>query len=209
MAADIVIADYGSGNVRSILNALRRVARDDQRVILTTDPAAVDAAERIVVPGVGAFAETKKRFDASGFVPVLERAQSTGRPILGVCVGMQIFADEGHEFGRCAGLGWIPGIVRQLLPGSDQKLPHFGWSPVAPADVPVFDGIAAGTQFYFVHSFVFDCRDPEDVAAKAAYGETFAAAVIRGSLLGTQFHPEKSDQAGLKLLANFCRWSPR
>lgn len=121
---------------------------------------------------------------------------------------MQLFAEEGLEHGARAGLGWLTGVVRCLEVGPGLKLPHVGWSPVEDRTGPLFEGIKDRDHFYFVHSYVLDCRDPTDCCAVANYGERFTAAVHRRNLCGTQFHPEKSDRPGLKVLANFCRWMP-
>ncbi len=212
MAESVVVIDYGSGNVRSMLNALALVKRDDQQVQLSRDAATIEAAERIVLPGVGAFAEVRRKLESSGVLPALTAAVAARRPLLGVCVGMQILADEGREFETSAGLGWISGVVRRLHPEPSDaalpKLPHVGWTPVTPGSNAVFDGIRPGTFFYFVHSYVLDCVEQADVAATASYGETFAAAVQKDAIVGCQFHPEKSASAGLRLLGNFCRWFP-
>jgi glutamine amidotransferase len=206
---ELAVVDYGSGNVRSMVNALKRVAPEGLTITLSADPSVLAGADRAIVPGVGAFAEVKRKLDASGLYPELAKFRDSGRPMLGVCVGMQILADKGLEFEPTLGLGWIHGVVAMLEPGQGRKLPHFGWSPVTPREgSPLFDGLTASPQFYFVHSFAFRCADPHDVEATAQYGETFTAAVRHKNLVGTQFHPEKSDTAGLGFLANFCRWSP-
>lgn len=205
---EVVVVDYGSGNVRSMVNALKKVAPAGTQVLLSSDPAALDSAERAVLPGVGAFGEVKRKLESSGLLPALEAFRASRRPLLGVCVGMQVMADQGLEFGVTAGLGWVPGVVRQLEPAA-LKLPHFGWSTVAARDgSPLFESLSAQTQFYFVHSFAFACSNPDDVEATASYGQRFTAVLRHANLVGTQFHPEKSDTAGLTFLANFCRWSP-
>jgi glutamine amidotransferase len=212
MPHDVVIVDYGSGNTRSMFNALMRAKRDDQRVLLSAERAAIDAAERIVLPGVGAFAECRRKLDASGTLPAVTAAVQSGRAFLGVCVGMQILADEGHEFEVCPGLGWIRGVTRQIqFPNGHEvprRLPHVEWSPTEHRDSPLFEGVRPGELYYFVHSFILDCSDAQDIVATAEYGEVFAAAVARGNVFGCQFHPEKSADAGLHLLRNFCRWRP-
>ena len=211
MASEVVIVDYGSGNVRSMFNAVKRAARDDQKVVLSQDAAAIEQAERVVLPGVGAFAECRKMLDASGLLPALTKRVQEGAPFLGVCVGMQILADEGQEFETHPGLGWIPGVCRKIvIPPSSAaiKLPHIGWSPIETTPHPLFEGMPARPHVYFVHSYFLDCSDRAQVAATATYGETFPAAVARANLFGCQFHPEKSDLLGLKLLENFCRWIP-
>lgn len=212
MADDVVIVDYGSGNIRSILNAMKRSARDDQRVVVSSNASAIDNAERLVLPGVGAFAECRRKLEKSGLWPHVRAAVGEGRPLLGICVGMQVLADEGYEFYITQGLSLIPGVVRKLQPAGQengiQKLPHVGWAPVEQSDCPLFDSIRFGESFYFVHSYVLDCVEKDDVAAVANYGETFTAAILRDNIFGCQFHPEKSDLAGLRIMKNFCRWVP-
>ena len=211
MTRNVVIIDYGSGNTFSMLNALRRVVAPDQQVTLTGDERLIRAADRLVLPGVGAFAECRRRLFGTGLVEVIGEVVRRGRPFMGVCVGMQILADEGHEFGVTAGLGWIPGATK-LLPseagGTRVKLPHVGWAPLATRDSSLFDGIGPDDYFYFVHSYAIDCADPSHVAATALYGTTFAAAVLKDNVFGCQFHPEKSAQSGLRVLERFCRWKP-
>jgi glutamine amidotransferase len=204
--SEIVVVDHGLSNARSMINALTKVARTTQRVRLTRDPAAIADAERVVLPGVGGFGEVRRQLDANGLTPALEKFRATGRPLLGVCVGMQLMADVGLEFEATPGLGWISGSVEKLSVQQGMKLPHFGWSRVAHVGGALFDGLPSGSQFYFVHSYALSCTHPADVVATAEYSAPFAAVVKKGSLIGTQFHPEKSDIAGLKLLANFCRW---
>ncbi len=212
MSNEVVIVDYGSGNVRSMFNALKRAVSDDQKVVLSKDASAIEQAQRVVLPGVGAFAECAKMLEASGLLPALTRKVKTGTPFLGVCVGMQILATEGLEFQPHPGLGWIPGVCRKIAlaeAGASLKLPHIGWSLVATGPHPLFEGMPSRPYMYFVHSFFLDCSDAAHVAATATYGETFPAAVARDNLFGCQFHPEKSDVLGLQLLQNFCRWTPQ
>ncbi|MBK9239145.1 MAG: imidazole glycerol phosphate synthase subunit HisH [Acidobacteria bacterium] len=208
--SELVVVDYGSGNLRSIVNALTVVAAQGQRVVLSGDPGVIAAAERIVLPGVGAFAEVRRKLTTSGLIPSLNAFKNSGRPLLGICVGMQIMADEGSEFGHAHGLGWVPGAVTPLEPlDAELKLPHIGWSAVTPrAQSPLFESLPASPYFYFVHSFALSCSALEDVEATAHYGVAFTAAVRRANVVGTQFHPERSSAAGLAFLANFCRWSP-
>ena len=203
---DTVVVDYGSGNIRSMLNALKVVSPAGS-VEVSSDPAVVASAKRLVLPGVGAFGECRRKLDAAGLASVVVDAVKGGRPLLGVCVGMQVLADEGTEFGRHEGLGVLPGIVVRLE-APQQKLPHVGWTPVDHRGGPLFEGLASGTHFYFVHSFGLRCSDEANVAATATYGSPFTAAAQKGNVAGCQFHPEKSDRAGLKLLENFCRWNP-
>ena len=211
MASDIVIVDYGSGNVRSMFNALKRAARDDQKVVLSADPTVIENADRVVLPGVGAFGECARMLNASGVLPSLTKKVNSGAPFLGVCVGMQILATEGLEFEPHPGLDWIAGVCRkiELPPGSDAKLPHIGWSPVTTTSHALFEGLPPQPHLYFVHSFFLQCANPGHITATATYGETFPAAVGRDNLFGCQFHPEKSDVLGHKVLQNFCRWSLR
>lgn len=208
MAAEVVIVDYGSGNVRSMYNALKQAVRDGQEVVLSTERTAIEQAERLVLPGVGAFGECRKLLDDSGLLPAITAKVQGGTPFLGICVGMQILADQGLEFQPHPGLGWIPGVCRKLDPGPGAKLPHIGWSPVDFKPHALFDGLPPRPYLYFVHSFFLEAKDPAHVAATATYGETFTAAVAKGNVFGCQFHPEKSDRLGKKLLQNFCRWSP-
>jgi glutamine amidotransferase len=173
-------------------------------VTLTREPALLYEAERIVVPGVGAFPAVRQKLLDSGTLPALEAARARGCPILGICVGMQLLGDHGNEFARVPGLGWVRGEVRLLVPGPERKLPHIGWAPLTAQSGPLFAGLPDPAYAYFVHSYVLECRDHADVVARADYGEPFAAAVQRGNGFGTQFHPEKSGATGLQILSNFC-----
>jgi len=215
MTERVALIDYGSGNLRSAAKALERAAQEagrGQQVVVTDDPAAVGAADRLVLPGVGAFADCMAGLEARpGLLPALaEAVLERGRPFLGICVGMQLLADRGVEYGTHRGLGWIPGEVVRLMPGDPAlKVPHMGWNAfdrVAPH--PVLQGLAPGSFCYFVHSYHFRAASPGDVLASVDYGGPVAAAIGRDNLVGTQFHPEKSQAAGLRLLANFLAWSP-
>jgi glutamine amidotransferase len=210
MPADVAVIDYGSGNVRSLVNALQRVVPSGKTVLLTSEPSRILDAERAILPGVGAFGAVMQKLERAGWIPFLDGFRASGRPLLGICVGMQVFGKEGDEFGIHPGLDWVRGRARCLNSGPGLKLPHIGWSPLdGHGDSELFDGLGASPFFYFVHSFVLDCEDPGDVIGWAEYGERFAAAVRNANVIGTQFHPEKSDRAGLRFLANFCRWIPR
>ena len=209
-----VLIDYGSGNLRSAEKALIRAASalaHAPEVITTADPDIVARADRIVLPGVGAFAACMERLAAGeGLVQALEEAvRVRGRPFLGICVGMQLMATRGVEFGSTPGLDWMAGEVRRLEPQDRSlKIPHMGWNALeGVADHPVFAGLQ-GRDMYFTHSFAIYPADPADVAAWAVHGERFAAAVARGNLAGVQFHPEKSQATGLKLLGQFLEWRP-
>jgi imidazole glycerol-phosphate synthase subunit HisH len=209
------IIDYGSGNLRSAAKAFERAAREagiDTVVAVTGDAETVRNAERVVLPGVGAFADCRRGLAA---VPGMESALveaviGRGRPFLGICVGMQLMAERGREFERVDGLGWIPGEVVAIVPGDAAlKIPHMGWNELElRARHPLLDGIAAGEHAYFVHSYGMRCAERRDVLAVADYGGEIVAVVGRDNLVGTQFHPEKSQTTGLRLIANFLRWRP-
>jgi glutamine amidotransferase len=215
----VAVIDYGSGNLRSVAKALQRAAADGglaYEVVVTSDAEAVTRADRIVLPGVGAFADCMKGLSAlPGVGEALEDAVlRRGRPFLGICVGMQLLAERGLEHGAHPGLGWIPGDVTAIdspfRAEQALKVPHMGWNEiriVRPGH-PVMKGLGDGTHFYFVHSYHFRVGSGEDLVANVDYGAPLAAVVARDNLIGTQFHPEKSQAAGLRLLQNFARWSP-
>jgi glutamine amidotransferase len=211
----IALIDYGSGNLRSAEKALQRASRElggARAVVTTDDPDVIAKADRIVLPGVGAFAACKQALDLrAGVVEAISEAvKARGAPFLGVCVGMQLLADRGLEFGETAGLGWIDGEVRRLAPaGPHFKVPHMGWNALEVGDGhPLFDGLAGETHMYFTHSFALHPTRPHDTIAQVDHGGRFTAAVARGNIAGVQFHPEKSQAAGLRLLANFLEWRP-
>jgi len=212
MAETVAIVDYGSGNLRSAAKAFERAAADGRaRISVTADPADVRRADRVVLPGVGAFADCMNGLTAvAGMREALEDAvRRQGKPFLGICVGMQLMAERGVEFGTHAGLGWIPGEVRAIAPQGGLKVPHMGWNDVsARAGEVLFDGLAPGEPMYFVHSYALYARDAGDVAATSDYGGAITAAVRHANMAGTQFHPEKSQAAGLRLIANFLAWRP-
>jgi glutamine amidotransferase len=211
----IALIDYGSGNLRSAEKALQRANNalgGDGRVVTTDDPEIIARADRVVLPGVGAFAACMRALEQRpGVVEAIGQAvRVRGAPFLGVCVGMQLLADRGLEFGEAAGLGWISGEVRRLEPaGSAFKIPHMGWNALeAMADHPLFGGIAHGAHMYFTHSFALHPARPGEAIAEVDHGGRFTAAVARDNIAGVQFHPEKSQAAGLRLLANFLEWRP-
>jgi glutamine amidotransferase len=212
----IAVVDYGSGNLTSAAKAVERAARDvglDTEVTVTADPAAIEAASHVVLPGQGAFSECRRGLAA---VPGLEAALTRavierGRPFLGICVGMQLLAREGHEHGTHRGLGWIDGVVDPLDPGpAHLKIPHMGWNEliVEQPDHPMLAGLHSGDHVYFVHSYGFVPASAKDRLASTDYGGRVTAMVARDNLVGTQFHPEKSQAVGLRLIANFLRWRP-
>jgi glutamine amidotransferase len=211
----VAIIDYGSGNLRSAAKALERAAGESGRpvaIVVTADPEQVSRAERIVLPGVGAFADCLRGLDAlPGMREALHEAvHGRGQPFLGICVGMQLMAERGFEHGRHNGLGWISGEVVPIAPADPTlKVPHMGWNELEPRrSHSVLAGIAAGMHAYFVHSYRFAPAGPADVLAETDHGGPIAAVIGRDNLIGTQFHPEKSQAVGLRLLANFLAWRP-
>jgi len=202
----LALIDYGAGNLHSVENALRAAGAPDVHV--TADPEAVRRAERIVLPGVGAFAACMGALSAiPGMVAALnERVIGQGVPFLGVCVGMQLMADAGEEFGSTPGLGWIGGTVAKLEPHDPKaRIPHMGWNDVVPVEPHPL--IAPG-EAYFLHSFAFQVTDPKTLAATTDHGGVVTAAVARDNLIGAQFHPEKSQAYGLAFLSRFLDWRP-
>jgi glutamine amidotransferase len=214
----VAIVDYGSGNLHSAAKAFERAARDaapDQQIIVTSDPEMVRRAERVVLPGVGAFADCRRGLDAiPGMIEALEESvRRQGRPFFGICVGMQLMAERGREYEVTEGLGWIAGEVDKIAPSdASLKIPHMGWNTLnAARRHPLFDGIALGAQglhAYFVHSYELKPKQASDLVAQADYGGPVTAVVGRDNMVGTQFHPEKSQRLGLALIANFLKWKP-
>ena len=214
----VAIVDYGSGNLHSAAKAFERAAREsghDQPIVVTSDPDLVARADRIVLPGVGAFADCRRGLDAiTGMVEALNaRVRQQGRPFLGICVGMQLMAERGREFEVTQGLGWIAGEVDRILPSDPAlKIPHMGWNTLNVAKShPLLRDIAIGAEglhAYFVHSYHLKVAERRDLVAEAEYGGAVTAIVGRDTMVGTQFHPEKSQRLGLKLIANFLDWKP-
>ena len=212
----VAIVDYGSGNLRSAAKAFERALAEAQlagEIVVSGDPEVVAAADRVVLPGVGAFADCRRGLEAlPGMMDALRSVVfERGRPFLGICVGMQLLARLGREHGEHAGLGWIDGEVTQIDVGrSGLKIPHMGWNEltVRVPQHPLVDGIATGSHAYFVHSFGFRPVDPAVIVATADYGGDVVAMIGRDNLAGTQFHPEKSQVTGLRLIGNFLRWRP-
>ena len=209
-----VIIDYGSGNLRSAAKAFERAAEEaglDMAIEVSADAGALKHADRIVLPGVGAFADCRRGLDAvDGLVDALQqRVIRDAVPFIGICVGMQLMAERGLEFETSQGLGWLEGDVVAIPPAPGLKIPHMGWNDLQiRADHPVLDGIATGDHVYFVHSFKFAASAPGEILATVEYGGAVAALVGRDNMVGTQFHPEKSQAVGLKLIGNFLRWRP-
>jgi glutamine amidotransferase len=208
----VALIDYGSGNLRSAEKALQRAASGLAEIRTTDGPELIARADRIVLPGVGAFAACMSALQGRPGVieAITEAVQVRGAPFFGICVGMQLLASRGLEFGETAGLGWIAGDVKRLAPADPAcKVPHMGWNALEMASgAGVFAGLPQGAHMYFTHSFAFFPDDEADVAAWTDHGGRFPAAVARGNLAGTQFHPEKSQAQGLKLLADFLEWRP-
>ena len=208
MTEVIALVDYGAGNLHSVHNALKAVGAN---VKVTADAQVVRAADRIVLPGVGAF---KACADGLAAVPgmieaMTERVHVGGAPFLGICVGMQLLADRGLEFGVHQGLGWIPGEVRRIEPRDPSiKVPHMGWNDVALMPHARRDAVIDLGEAYFLHSYHFAVQNPSDVAAMTDHGEGLVAAVARDNVVGVQFHPEKSQKYGLELLTRFLDWKP-
>ena len=214
----VAIIDYGSGNLHSAQKAFERAAREAGMTLsinVTSRPEDVLAADHVVLPGVGAFADCRRGLEgASGMVEALEESvRGRGKPFLGICVGAQLLATRGLEHEVVTGLNWIAGDVAPIKPADPKlKIPHMGWNTL---DVqrahPALDGIKTGPDglhAYFVHSYQLYAEDPVDVVATADYGGPVTAIVARDNILGTQFHPEKSQTLGLRLIANFLKWRP-
>lgn len=200
----LLIVDYGMSNLGSIRRAFEECGAD---VFVTADPNDLGEAERIVLPGVGAFGDGMAQLRRTGWAEALRTVVGSGIPLLGICLGMQLLATQGVEGGEIAGLGLIPGQVTRLQPDTlTTRIPHVGWNEVYPgAGVPLFSGIAPGEDFYFVHSFHFIPVDPVHIAATTPYCRGFVSAVSAGSVVGVQFHPEKSGRPGFQLLKNFLK----
>ncbi len=215
---NVVIIDYGSGNLRSATKAVERAAREAGlgiEVLLTDEPEIVATADRVVLPGVGAYADCRAGLNAvSGMTDALREAvENKARPFLGICVGMQLMSDRGLEKTTTKGFGWIGGDVVHMTPDDPNlKIPQIGWNTL---DVviphPLFDGIKTGLDgkhAYFVHSYHLQAKDPADIIATTDYGQKVTAMVARDNMAGTQFHPEKSQALGLALITNFLKWAP-
>jgi glutamine amidotransferase len=214
----VAIVDYGSGNLHSAAKAFERAAHDlgsGEPIRVTNDPAVVANADRVVLPGVGAFADCRRGLDAvAGMTAALEEAvRRKGRPFFGICVGMQLLAERGREYEVTAGLGWIAGEVDRIAPSDPQlKIPHMGWNTLNVARPhALLAGLPLGPDgrhAYFVHSYQLKPARHDDLVADAEYGGPLTAVVARDNIFGTQFHPEKSQRFGLALIANFLQWKP-
>jgi len=210
----VAIVDYGMGNLRSVAKAVEHVA-PDRSVIVTADPQALADAERIIVPGQGAMPDCMRELKARGLADAVVRAAG-GKPFLGICIGLQMLFEHSEE-GNVEGLALLPGSVRRFpdeamhddASGARLKVPHMGWNEVWQAEAhPLWQGIADGARFYFVHSYYVEPATPDTIAGVTQYGISFTSAVARANIFAVQFHPEKSAADGLKLLENFMRWNP-
>ncbi|MEO1407739.1 MAG: imidazole glycerol phosphate synthase subunit HisH [Pseudomonadota bacterium] len=210
----IALIDYGSGNLHSAGRALRVAANNAKKtreIRVTADPDALRHADRIVLPGVGHFADCMEKLSAREDLveSLTEEVLERGKPFLGICVGMQLMANFGLEDGRTAGLGWIPGIVDRITPSGKAPVPHMGWNELEISSPhPLLDDLGPEPHVYFVHSYAFQTDTEAHNLAKTNYGGSISAAVGRDNLFGTQFHPEKSQAVGLKILSNFVLWQP-
>ena len=202
----ITIVDYGMGNLRSVFNALTLLGEDTQ---ITNNPEEILRAERLILPGVGAFGLAMHNLRERGLIdPLNEKVLNQQTPILAICLGMQLLAESSSEHGDHVGLGWIPGRVR-MFEMDGLKVPHVGWNEISvQGEPPLFKGLGGNKEFYFVHSYHFETDTAEVVAATTDYGYDFVAAVNRDNIFGTQFHPEKSQDNGLRVLRNFMAWQP-
>jgi imidazole glycerol-phosphate synthase subunit HisH len=213
----VAIVDYGSGNLHSAAKAFERAAQDldRQAIVVTDNPDVVASADRVVLPGVGAFADCRRGLDAvDGMVAALDEVvRRKGRPFFGICVGMQLLAERGREYEVTEGLGWIAGEVDRITPNdASLKIPHMGWNTLNVVQPhPLLEGLPLGPEgrhAYFVHSYQLKPSNRADLVAEAEYGGPVTAVVARDNIFGTQFHPEKSQRFGLALIANFLKWKP-
>lgn len=202
----VVVIDYNMGNVRSVWKAFEYLGA---KVIVSNSLEDIKKADRLVLPGVGAFGEGMENLKKLGIIEALEEEViKNNKPFLGICLGMQLLAKDSEEFGFHKGLGWIDGSVKKLEPGSNFKIPHVGWNEIKIIDeaCPIFSGITQKSAFYFVHSFHFIPERKENIKAVCDYGQEFVAAIQKENIFATQFHPEKSQMPGLKILENFLAW---
>ncbi len=201
----ITIIDYGMGNLRSVQKAIERVGSE---AIITSDPAQIACADRVILPGVGAFRDAIKALHQHDLVGAIHDAVGSGKPFLGICLGLQMLFDLSYEDGEYEGLGIIPGCVRRFELPAEFKIPHMGWNQLIPADRdnPLLSEISPEAWFYFVHSYYVDPTDASWIAAETEYGKHFVSMIARDNVFATQFHPEKSQTAGLHLLKNFVNF---
>lgn len=207
-----VIIDYGSGNIESVFNALLAVKGRDQEILVSNNPAEIRSATSLILPGVGAFADCINGLKSvTGLSQELHKQVITEKkPFLGVCVGMQVLASVGYEDGEHAGLNFVSGKVEKIIASKNLKVPHMGWNEliVKPNKHPVLQDIKSGDHFYFANSYHFHCQNEHNELAHVEYGSKLCAVIAKDNIFGAQFHPEKSGEAGLKLLKNFLNWRP-
>ena len=197
----IAIVDYDAGNIRSVENALNSLGLEN---VVTDDAAVIRGADRVILPGVGAFGDAMKKLSDRGLTDVIREVAAT-KPFLGICLGLQLLFEESEEAPGVEGLGILPGKIVRIPEGGGRKIPHIGWNDLSmPKESPLFAGVPAGSYVYFVHSYYLQAGEISDVAATTEYGVTIHAAVQRGSLCACQFHPEKSGDVGMKILMNFA-----
>lgn len=202
------VIDYGMGNLLSVANALAVLGAD---VTICREPKSIAQCDRLILPGVGAFGDCMEHLNQSGMIEEIDLAvRQKGRPMLGICLGMQALAGSSSEGGRHSGLGWIDAeVVPISVDDPKYRVPHMGWNDISVrTETPLFVGLPDAPEFYFVHSYVVKCNDDSVVAARCDYGESFAAAIVKDNVAATQFHPEKSQYCGLKVLSNFLAWKP-
>ena len=196
----IAIIDYDAGNIRSVENALNSLGIEN---VVTSDPAVIRAADRVILPGVGAFGDAMKKLEDRGLTEVIREAAAE-KPFLGICLGLQLLFDSSEEAPGVKGLSVLPGEIVRIPEGGGRKIPHIGWNDLSfPKESELFRGVAEGSYVYFVHSYYLRAKHPEDVAATTEYGVTIHAAVSHGKVFACQFHPEKSGDVGMQILRNF------
>ncbi|MBO4767763.1 MAG: imidazole glycerol phosphate synthase subunit HisH [Lachnospiraceae bacterium] len=197
----IAIIDYDAGNIRSVENALNSLGIEN---VVTSDPAVIRAADRVILPGVGAFGDAMKKLEDRGLTEVIREAAAE-KPFLGICLGLQLLFDSSEEAPGVKGLSVLPGEIVRIPEGGGRKIPHIGWNDLSfPKESELFRGVAEGSYVYFVHSYYLRAEHPEDVAATTEYGVTIHAAVSHGKVFACQFHPEKSGDVGMQILRNFA-----
>jgi len=198
----IAVVDYDAGNVKSVEKAIEKLGA---KHILTSDPEEIRKADAVILPGVGNFGDCVNNLKERGLDTVLKEYAASGKPFLGICVGLQLLFDESEESPGVKGLGILSGKIKKFPASADLKVPQIGWNDIIESKGRLLEGIDRGTYFYFVHSFYLESSDPSIVTSKTEYGVTYDSSVEKGNVFATQFHPEKSSDAGLKVLSNFLK----